>query len=628
MLSIPSPILQESGRRKEGRGILFVVVFMATTAALTLLVNIIPMTGDFYNTVGYLGVLLPIFSVWLTVGLPQPLSLFMPSRLFAKYMSSCALMLFSFALSFVFPAVLMLFGEISVRHILGAYLGLSLLGLSYMSLGVCLRLMIGSSSALGIMSFVFSVCLYFTAFEPRFYGFVKGLPSLGGILFFVSFSIFFVIVAALIMFGQRRSAVMQKTILTGLALVLLNIFAVRAQLYADLTHDRIFSLSDETLVVLDSLDYPVEVLAAFPPGSTTPYFDISREILRAYGRHPNVNVSFAPSRRLRYEFSDIAPGSVIAIGGNGDSHGHGGDIKVIPPEKLFISGFNEDELRMYVSALNIEAELTNAILYCTACENPVLAQVIGNSETPMPQGFVEALISANYDVEHVLITEDDIPPEVSVLLIKTPAIDWSEQEIAKLARFLDGGGSAMFALDAGIRQPSRLTGVLSELGIEMGDRLVSETQDYLHMGINVIAATRPFASGGRSRRVLMPNSRAVYQREDITRDVDVKGLITTSPFAFEKSHPWETDTDEQLDTFALAARVEVAGLSPYGTRVVVLGSSNIFDETANELSSGENYRFLIDAINWTQGIEKIPDIPPITLTTPRLNSNFFMRLST
>ncbi|MCL2852487.1 MAG: GldG family protein [Defluviitaleaceae bacterium] len=625
MLSMPPSILQEVGKRNDTSVRKFVVVFLAMTAALMLFVNILPQTGDFHNTVGLMGAVLPVFSAWLTSSLPQPLSLFMPSRLFVKYLSSCALFMLSVAASFIFPAVLTFFGEFSIVHILGAYLGLVLLGVSYLSLGVCLRLMIGSAPALGVVSFVIYGCLYFTVFEPRFHSFVKGLPSLGGVVFFASFSVFFLAAAALSMQWQRRGFVTPRIILTALALVMLNIFTARFQLYADLTRGRIFSLSEETLSVLDDLEAPVEIFAAFPPGSGDPYLDISRELLRAYGRHPNVRVSFTLLRRLTSEFGDITPGSVVTIGGGGSAHGHEDSVKIIPPEKLFITSFNEEEMQIYISGINVEAELTNAILYCTSCENPVLAQVFGNSEQPVPQGFIEALISANYDVERVEITESDIPPEVSMLLITTPAADWSESEAARLARFLDNGGSAVFALDAGRREPRRLAAILDSLGIELGDRLVAETQDYLHMGSNVVAATRPFGEGGSSRRVLIPNARAIYHAAH-GRGMDVQGVAMTSPFAFEKSHPWEASEDKRLDTFALAARVESTGENPSSaTRVVVLGSSNIFDETANELSGGENYRFLIDAVNWIQGVERPLEIPPVSLSTPRLNLDIFNR---
>ena len=621
MLSMPPPILQEVHTPKSTRANVFIAVFMAFMGFLTLVLNVLPGTGDFYNTIGLMGAFLPMFTAWLVVGFPQPISLFLPGRMFDKYLSSCVILILAAFASFVFPAVLTLFGELPLEHILGAYLGLVLLGVSYLSLGVCLRLMISSAPALGVVSFATSACMFFTILEPRFAGFVKGLPSLGGVLFFVSFSIFFVIIAALALQEPRRSVVMPKAILTALALVVLNIFAARLPMYADLTRERIFTLSEATLTVLDGLEAPVDIYAVFPPGHGDRYLSITKEILLAYGRHPNVNVSFAPSRRLS-ELGYLAPGSVVAIGGGGGSvHGHE-SAKIIPPEKIFLTGFDEDELQIYVSGINIEAELTHAILYCTSCENPVFAQALGNNEMLLPQGFIDALISANYNVSQIMVTDDDILNEVSVLLVTTPAADWGEAEAAKLARYLDGGGSAVFALDAGSREPWRLSAILDGIGIELGERIVVETQDYMHMGSNVIAATRPFGEGGRVRRVLVPNARAVYLSAMADGNVYAQDIITTSPFAREQPRPWEAE-DEYLGIFALAARVEAERANPTTSRVVVLGSSKIFDMTANELSGGENYRFLIDAINWAQGVEHPLDIEPIAINTTSLAIDIF-----
>ncbi|MCL2616455.1 MAG: GldG family protein, partial [Defluviitaleaceae bacterium] len=626
----------------------FVAVYMTHVAALTYFVNISQGSADFYNTVGYMGMVLPFFAAWLTSGLPQPLSLFLPRRLFTKLVSACALYMCALAVSLVFPAALSLYGRIDIAHIAGAYVGLALLGVVYLSLGVCLRLMVSSGVALGVFSLILYVCLYFTVFEQRFQSFVRGLPNTEDTVFLVSFGVLFLVAASLGLRGSRRTRVLPRVIAAGLVLVLLNVSAARISLRADLTEGEIFTLSHKTLDVLDTLSEPVYIYAAFPPGMRAPHIDTSREILLAYGRHPNVRLSFTPSRRVAQEgLTDIAAGSVVAfrndIGLQGE-HYHSGR-KIIPPEKIFLTSYNEEALQMYIYGINLEAELTNAILYCSECDNPVLAQVVGHREQPVPQGFVDALVSANFDVTDVDITEGEIPPEISVLLVTTPAGDWGQAEAGRLTRFLDAGGSAVFALDAQNRESRHLAGVLAGFGIRLGDRLIAEgdEQHYLHISNNVLASTLPFGVDGSARRVLIPNARAVYLRDTVGRSVEAKSVIATSQYAFEAPHSWEREGrgerltaahDKSLGTFALAARVEATGTGivtrsagrPGGretgaesaTRVVVLGSTNIFDETANEFSGGENYRFLIDAINWTQNIENTPAIPMVQLTTPSL----------
>ncbi|MCL2618124.1 MAG: GldG family protein [Defluviitaleaceae bacterium] len=619
MLSVHQQIIHEPGAGGSRRGYIFAAVFLMTITALMVVVNIIGASADFHTTVGMMGAVLPVFAAWITAGLPQPLSMFTSGRLFSKYLADNALFAAVVLLGTAIAVVPAVYTDLNLAHLAGAYAGLLLLGVSYLSLGLCLRLAVSNTPVLGVVSFVLYGCLYITVFEARFHSFVKGLPSLGGVVFFVSFSVFFAAAALITMQERRQAGKMPRLILTALAAVLMNVGAARVPLYADLTRGQIFTLSAATADVLDALETPVHIYANFPPGYAGRYFDISRELLLAYGRHPNVHVSFAPSRRLR-EFGTPEAGSIVVIGGGAGLHGHGESSKVIPPERLFAAGFDEDELRIYVSAINLEAEVTNAVLYCVSCGNPRLAHVAGGG-SGLPQSFAEALVSANYMVDSLDLRGGEIAPDVSVVLITAPAPEWGEAEAAELAGFLDAGGGLVVAVDDVEGRSAQLAAKLHGLGIEQGGRLVAETRDYLHTSHNILADARPVSRHGSTRRVLVPNSRAVFLREEADGRANVQSLITTSPYAFERPHPWE-DGRAEHGTFALGARIETTRGNPDAGRVVVLGGSGILDAAANELSGGENYRFLIEAIDWTQGIEHAFGIPPTQLHTPALTMTF------
>ena len=605
--------ISESKRINAMRTHIFIAVFLVYTAVLTFFVNIEPRSSAFHETIGMMGIFLPIFTTWLTVSPPYTPTWFMLPRLFGRFLSACMALLFALAVSLVFPMALAFFGDIDITHILGAYLGLFLLGIAYLLLGVCIRRLFGSGTMLGVVSFVLSLCLFFTVFEYRFSNFIKGLLNLSDVVFFVSFSAFFVAFAMLSAKKIKRKIMVSRALVIVIGLVLVNMLSVKFGLTADLTVGRIFSLSAATQSILDELAEPVYIYAAFPSSRGDTHIEAAREILRQYSRHRNVNLRFISPMILNYEgFENITPYSIAVT-----QHGN---TKVIPPEKLFLTTFDEYELQINITALNIEAELTNAILYCTADEILVVGQVLEHSEHSLPPAFLDALVSANFDVMDVLITEEDIPPEVSVLLVTTPATDLTMVEAARLTNFLDQGGSAVFAIDADTTAPPHFIAVLANLGVELGGRFIIETQDYLYAGNNILTATLPFNIDGQTRRILMPSTQAVYLSDSYSSGVNVSGIVTTSPYAFEQLNHWDDTDDYYLGVFTLAAKVE-AEKAGSTTRAIVLGSSLIFDETANSFSDGENYRFLVDSINWTQHIEHTLDIIPTPLNKAALSIN-------
>ena len=592
---------------------MFIAVFAVHAAVLTFFVNIEPRSGEFHYTVELMGMFLPIFTTWLTIAPPYMSTRLMLSRSFGRFAAACAALLFAFAVSLVIPAALALFGRVDVAHILGAYLGLMLLGTAYLSLGMYLRLLLGNTAVLGIVSFVLSLCLFFTLFEHRFSSFVMGLLHLDDIIFFASFCVFFTVVSVFAAKGSTRGIAVSRAILLGIMLVSFNMFVSSHSLSVDLTAKRIFSLSPRTLQTLDELDEPIRIYAAFPPSRSDTHIEISREILRGYSRHRNVHLSFASPWRLScHGFEDIALGSIVVARHD--------TFKIIPSEKLFLTTFDEYELQINITSLNLEAELTNAILYCTADEKLVAAKMSAYSEHPLPQAFIDTLVSANYDVIDISAAEDEIPAEVSVLLVTAPARDFNAAEAARLDSFLERGGSAVFAVDADSAAYPHINTILAGLGVELGGRLIIETHDYLYSGSNILATTLALGVDGAVRRVLMPAAQAVYLYDGYNADAAAGGIAVTSPYAFEQAFPWDTPDAGYSGVFTLAAKAETdRGGST--ARTIVLGSSLIFDETANMFSGGENYRFLVDAINWTQHAENFVDIAPAPLNQARLSIN-------
>ncbi len=92
------------------------------------------------------------------------------------------------------------------------------------------------------------------------------------------------------------------------------------------------------------------------------------------------------------------------------------------------------------SALNYEKAITEAILYVSSDKLPTVQILAGHGEYTDTAAMETALISANYSVERVDLSESALNSD-AVLMILSPQTDLSDDELDKLMTFAESGGS-------------------------------------------------------------------------------------------------------------------------------------------------------------------------------------------
>jgi ABC-type uncharacterized transport system involved in gliding motility auxiliary subunit len=260
-------------------------------------------------------------------------------------------------------------------------------------------------------------------------------------------------------FGRRQARLGTAAAVSVLAvlgiLVAINYIGSRQNKRWDLTEARQYSLSDQTIKVLQSLDRPLSVMVF---GRSTD-FDRFRDQLGEYeyaSRQVSVEYIDAdrqPARTRQYEVQSY--GTVVL----------------------------ETNGRVERVTSSSEQDITNAIIKVLTGEERRIYFVQGHGEKdPVSaertgyNGIAEGLRRENYTVEKLVLAQaQEVPEDAAAIVVAGPRTDFFPQEIEMLDRYLGRGGKLLVLLDPpdepGVRF-SRLESLLQEWAIEIGHDVV------------------------------------------------------------------------------------------------------------------------------------------------------------
>ncbi len=256
----------------------------------------------------------------------------------------------------------------------------------------------------------------------------------------------------------KLGAMMSISVIAVLAILVgINYAVSRRDKRWDLTAAGSFTLSEQTVKVLNGLKTPVKVLVFEAPGNFQRFRD-------AFGMYTNassniqveyVDMDREPIRAREYDIA--APGTVV----------------------MEYAGRREKVMS------DREQELTNNLIKVTTGRSPKAYFVQGHGERDTlgndRTGYtsvVDVLKRDNYTVEKVALAQmaDGVPADASVLVIAGPTTDYLKPEVDAIRTYLRKGGKALVMLDPIIGEGTHPTplveGLLKEWGISVGHDVV------------------------------------------------------------------------------------------------------------------------------------------------------------
>jgi ABC-type uncharacterized transport system involved in gliding motility auxiliary subunit len=426
-------------------------------------------------------------------------------------------------------------------------------------------------------------------------------------------------------FRQRQTRYGTMTAVSIVAvlgiLVIVNYLASQQTRRWDLTAGGAFSLSDQTLKVLQGLNAPVKVLV-FDRSSG---FERFRDRLNEYEHASRqftveyIDADRQPAQTRQYQVQSYGTvvfdykGRVERVTSDSEQDLTNGLIKVL----------SDRQLKAYFTQGHGERDTGSA-------EDRSGYATVG-----------QVLRRDNYAVEKlVLAQQHDVPADATVVIVAGPTTDFLPPEAAALRAYVRKGGRAVFLVDpprdAATPPLTSLEGLLGELGVQLGRNIVVDVS-----GVGQLLGTDasvPVAANYPPHPIVDRfNLLTAYPlARSVTGITGANGTPTPQTFIETSQRSWaesdlkalgsgqEISQDESQGDLKGPVSIAVAlamaapdrpnvpsnpGANPTPTpemRVAVVGDSDFATNSA--VGIGGNSDMFVNIVNWASGQENLISI--------------------
>ena len=460
-------------------------------------------------------------------------------------------------------------------------------------------------------------------------------------------------------YGSLATAI---TIVVIAMVVLVNVIMTalfeRFPISLDLTSGNVFSVSDETVEYIKSINVPVTItVMADEANFVTLDVNINQanELLKKYTQY-NSNITLQYKDLLQNP--DFASGyqetlqnyDVVIEAEHTDSET--GEtikrVKVIPVSDLvrvssdYADYYNqyvmyygpEIALRMfsqygYITSSQAEQEFTSAIMAVTD-KNPVTVTVLtfpGADESDV-SGLTNLLDKNGYIINSVNIQQEDIPEDTRMIIVPAPKVDYGPDEVAKIADWLNNDGNLnrdmLYVASVEQGETPNLDQLLEEFGLVIDRQVIVETnQKYYNIYPynvfqNMVSENYTEDIRNKDLSILVPWARPVKVLYEASDRKETEVLLSSSTSAvlcpFNADSSWTPETAEEKGSFnSVALCTKLNFLENNVTvmnRVIACGSDQMLMSslmTSTSLNNGDFMLSLINSItNKSEGITIVP----------------------
>ncbi len=425
------------------------------------------------------------------------------------------------------------------------------------------------------------------------------------------------------------------TVAVVAVLVVINVLVDQVPAKLDLTSEKLYSLSDQTLKLLQGLQKDITITTLGKEGSQDATV---KEVLGRYAtasRHvklASVDPELNPGWAKQYSAStDMTAGSIVVDAG-------GGRNRTISQYDLYSVDYDQQTGQYQLTGLTVEQRVTSAISFVTETSNVVIYTLKGyGADTLATYTLTAPVENLNYATKDLdLVVDAAVPPDAGLVLLLNPRTDIPKAEAAKLQTYLAGGGRLLVTVDLQRLPEStpNLEELLHNYGLNFKRMLVVEGDTsrhasgapyYLLPNLEYHDILSPLKNNNIP--VLLPGAMAIGQESLKKTSLKIENLLTTSGAAYGKADyataaTIERQPRDQAGPFTLAVAVTDPAAQTGGrdTKLVVVGSGNFVQSTITQQLPG-NSEFLLNVVSWLG--EKTEDISirPKSLMTYALRIN-------
>ena len=369
----------------------------------------------------------------------------------------------------------------------------------------------------------------------------------------------------------------------------------------DVTANRIFTLTDETIQMVEGLSHDVTIYVLADENSKDADVDRVLQQLKGYSEHIRIEyVNPVSNPMFYYKYTDIAPSvnSLIVAGENSSA--------VIDYNDLYIYQINYYTYENEIVGIDAEGQLISAIIRVTSEDIPKFYHVIGHNELVFDDKFMNALTKENVISEDLaLYAVDEIPSDADVIVLNAPISDYSEDDVDKVLSFLDKGGNAMIIPTWTDESMGNFEQILAYYGVSLVDGVIVETDrsHYYQIPYDIFPyimyedVTQSIYDG----TVFAPLCRGLNYDAD-SEDVRYIPFLTTSEDSFSKTNLLNTEdynkSSEDIDgPFVIAMITERPAHNGEISKAVIVSTEQMFTAEADNIVPGYNVKLFGSIVN-------------------------------
>ena len=428
-------------------------------------------------------------------------------------------------------------------------------------------------------------------------------------------------------------------IVAALAVVIvINVLVDQIPGKLDLTKNKIYSLSDETYKLLDSLKTDITVTTIGKQGAEDPTVKTILGKYAAHSRHvklqtidPDMNPGW--TKQFDTTGQGLGPGTLVVAAGK--------KFKTIGVYDMYnydTSNYNpmDPNSQPQLTSLSVEQRVTSALQYVSAARNVTAYVLSGHGEQTLGTlGLANAVSNENYEVKELnLLSEKAVPADADIVLVMAPKKDLSTEDADKLRAWLDGGGRMVVMQDViTTANPfPNLEGLLKTYGVQVQNVVVVEGDP------NKVAAQNPLfvipsleyhdiLSPLRTNKydVVLIGAQAVQTLELKKKTLKIEPLLTSSPRSYGKrdiatANSVQKQSGDLSGPFTLAVAIMDPAPDPgkKDTKLVVIGDVKFLQSGLPSQVPG-NGDFFMNTLGWLKGQKESLTIRPKSMQQMRLS---------
>ena len=393
----------------------------------------------------------------------------------------------------------------------------------------------------------------------------------------------------------------------------------------DLTKNRVYSLSPQTLSVLDKLkNEKIQIWAFYP------HEDPARENLEVFFKECRLH-----HRKFLYAFYD--PDRFPSLAKHFEVN-------------QFYTVIMQYQDRIERVVMPNEETFTNALLRLAAPKHYSLCFTTGHGESVLNgvernsiSQFKSALELQNYQVHEVILSRDKVPPFCDAMIVAGPHQEFDIDDFATLKAAFKTGTSIFFLIDPMDPGTGKsFHNFLKNFGVELGENVIVDKMSRVVGGDFLVALVSQYVMGHPitehfNQTTFFPVSRSVQPSTEATPGIEVVPLAVSGSGSWAETNLVDLEKGEaQFDASSdlagpICLSVAAQESGEKGGRMVVVGDSDFITDAYLQLSG--NLSLAQNMIRWLVRDDRFVSLPPrelefkpLFLTESQRNKMFFLIL--